>query len=222
MAYAVMLTVGVIALVILVWLAFKSGEHEHWLLDYGSVGLMGGFIGVALLTYLVNPNPDAVVNLVWYYSPHAYNLILWPVLALIVLRPRFGHKFLGSFVLVYGLSEILWNSAAYIRFGGPRSPALAFMDAPYWQTFFTVVIVSVVVSYILVKPRIRPNLTWVFFAGFLYIYVAVAGIPTFLDSTYPVPVYVYVWELAWQGAIWVFTYGTFWEKNFVRLNWQIN
>lgn len=213
MTYAVLSVVGIITIIAFCWLTCLRPREPHWILDFVSVGLMVGFMGAAILTYFVTPSLDVTVPIIWYYSPHAYNLVIWPALALLLLRPRFGSQFLGAFVFVYGLSEILWNSIAYLRFDGSvGSPVLSFMTSQYWHVFFTMIVVGTLISYYVLRPRVTPNLTWIFFGCYVFVYGVIAGLPTFGDSPYPTPLYVYAWELAWQVAVWVLISGTFWKR----------
>lgn len=179
---------------------------------------MMGFIAVAFLTYVLTPNLDAVVPLVWYYAPHAYNLIIWPASVLVMLRPRFGpSKFLIAFVLVYGIDEILWNSIAFLHFGGGPT-VTSYMDTQYWMVFFLAITMSVVLSYYSLKPKIVMNWTWIVFGAFVFAYAVLAGLPTYIDEPIAMYPYVYVWEIAWQFAVWLFIYGTFQEGKTPRAN----
>lgn len=181
-------------------------RDQHWVVDFASVGLMTGFIGVGLLHLAVQPDPSIGVNLISFYTPHAYNLLIWPALALLVLRPRFGpNRFLLAFILVYGLDEIFWDSIAFFHGGIIQT----FMATQYGQVFFVLVLIAVASTSYILRPRVVPNWTWGFFPLFVVVYIA-AGMPSY--ATDLPSVYTLSWELVWQGAIWVFISGTFWPK----------
>lgn len=204
--------VAIVTIVAFLWQLIRRPRGSYWAIDFLSVGVMIGFVAVGVLHYLVQPNLDDTVNLLWYYAPHAYNLVIWPLFALTVLRPRFGSKyFLLTFVFVYGFDEILWNSIAYVRFGGNLN-VLSFILTAYWQTFFAIVVIATVASYIVVRPRIVPNWTWGFFPVYVFVYSALAGLPTFVNPGTSPSWYIYTWEVAWQAAFLLFVFGTFQGK----------
>lgn len=187
-------------------------KKGNWAADFAAVGLMLGFIVVGVLALVALPTPDVVVSLVWGYSPHAYNLIIWPILALFILRPRFGPLgFVLAFIFAYGLDELIWNSIAFVRFGG--NAGLLGFTTVYWHVFFAAVIGGVAVSYYLLRPRVVPNWTWGFFAAFIFVYAVVAGLPTYVDEPLSSYWYAVTWELMWQGAVWVLIYGTLWRRS---------
>lgn len=206
------------------WQTRFRTKRGHWVLDYASTGLMLGFIVVGLVTLVLSRNLGVVVYLLWGnawgYAPHAYNLVIWPSLALLVLRPRFGPAgFLLAFVFGYGLDELIWNSVAFIYFGG-NAGYLGFTTA-YWHAFLIAVILGVATSYYFLRPRIVPNWTWGFFAVYVFVYTVLAGLPTYIDAQFPEDPYVWAWELLWQAAVWVLIYGTLWPKSNsnVTLQW---
>lgn len=207
-------TLGVVAAVAIasfVWQAQLRQRREHWIIEYSSIGIMTGFMTLGLIGLAVNRNLDVVVNLVWGYSPHAYNLVIWPILVLAVLRPRFGPMgFLVAFLLTYGIDEVIWNSIAFVYF--KENSAYLGYTTTYWQTFFVIVLATIAASYFILKPRIIPNWTWGFFVFYVALYTLVAGLPTYVDAPYVDDPYVWIWELMWQGAIWVLIYGTFWPR----------
>lgn len=209
--------IGSVAAASFVWQMRLRHKEDYWILDFVLVGIMLGFITVGLLTWVTLPNFSDVVYLVWGYAPHAYNLVVWPVLALLILRPRFGPiAFLPAFVLVYGLDELAWNSIAFLHFG-ENAGILGFTTA-YWHAFLAAIVIGVVVSYLTLRPRIVPNWTWGFFAVYVFVYAVLAGLPTYVDESLSNSWYVYLWELMWQGAVWIFIYGTFWKRDYVKAN----
>ena len=213
---------GIAAGAAFLWQILLRPKSRGWVVDFGSVGLMTGFAVLGVTYLVVEPNLDTSVPLVWYYLPHAYNLIIWPVLSLAVLRPRFGpNRFILAFVLVYGIDEIAWNALAYVRFDGGQT-VLSFMATPYWLSFLAATLLGVGLCFYALRPKIIPNWTWLFLAAYVFVYVVLAGFPTFIDSV--ASPYVFLWEFMWQGAIWVFIYGTFWKgdsTNSSKLLWSV-
>lgn len=212
MSYSSAATLAVISAVAFCWQLLLRKRSKDWLIDFASMGVMTGFLGVGLLELIVTWNLNAAVPLVWYYAPHAYNLIIWPALAIMVLRPRFGGvKFLLAFVFVYALDEVFWNLIAYFRFdGGPQ--VTNYMLTPYWLTFFTIIVSSLAASYYLLRPKVIPNWTWGCFVAYVFLYAVVAGLPTYVNAGSGPDWYIWTWELLWQAAFWLFVYGTFRQK----------
>lgn len=205
-------TVIAIALVAFLWQLVYRRRGRDWAYDFLSVGVMAGFLAAGLLALIIAPDFNTGVALVWDYAPHAYNLIIWPLFCLVVLRPRFGAKlFLLSFVFLYGVDEILWNSLAVIKFGFD-SPLLGYLLTQYWQLFFSLVVASVVLCYLVVKPRILANRSWGFFLAYVVVYVYVAGMPTYLDEPASLYAYAFAWELSWQIAVLMLAYWTLWPR----------
>lgn len=170
---------------------------------------MIGFLGTGVLYLSVQGNLNATVPLFWYYAPHAYNLVIWPGLALLILRPRFGpERLLWAFLFAYSVDELLWNAIAYARFGG-GGEVLAYMSTEYWTTFFTAVLTGLCVAYYVLRPDVVPNWTWVLFTVFVALYAGVAGLPTYINQPPSSVAYVQSWEIAWQLAVWTLIYGTF-------------
>jgi hypothetical protein len=203
------------AIASIVFFALKGKQTLGSAADSVSVGLMIGFIGTGLAKYIVQPNPSIGVPLIpfLYYIPHAYNLVIWSVLSLLVLRPRFGPRFLIAFALVYGIDELLWNSVAYIRFGG-STQVLTFLVSSDWEVFITGVVTTVLVSYALLRPRITPNWTWPCMLIYVIVYAGIFGMPSYAVD--PPSLGVLTWELMWQGAVWFVIYWTFWPRSKAR------
>ena len=217
MPYAASAMVAIIAAAAFCWQIVLRSRRGRWVPDFVSVSLMVGFTGVGLLYLGLAPDLSTTVPLVWYYVPHAYNLVIWPLSAILVLRPRFGPaKFLLAFTFVYSLDELLWNSIAYVHFGG-GGQVLSFMLTPYWTSFLVTIVSALLVSYYFLRPRIIPNWTWIFFIVFVFVYAVLAGLPTIIDEPASAYSVVFTWELMWQGAVWLFVYGTFWAREEVGL-----
>ena len=198
------------------WSLRLWGRREHWVVDYLSTGAMLAIASVAVATLVGSGNFGVVIYLLGSYAPHAYNLVIWPIFGLLVLRPRFGPiSFLVVFAFVYGLDEIVWNSVAFVYFGG--NAGMLGMLATEWQAFILVVIVGTGVCYLVARPQIKPNWSWLFFTLYLFVYTVVAGMPTYVDAPYVGDPYTWAWELMWQVAVWAVIYWTFWPPSEVPL-----
>lgn len=219
MTYAVLAVTGLISLIAFAWQLVIRRRSANWLSDFTSVSLMIGFTGVGILHLIVQPDLNATVDFFLYYAPHAYNLLIWPVLALVLLRRRFGGgSFFLAFVFAYGVDEMLWNSIAYVRFDGSTS-VMRYLTTQDWQFFFAVVVVVVALSYYLLRPRIVPNWGWVLFSAYIFVYAYVAGLPTYIDAGASPDWYIWMWELMWQVAYWIFVYFTLWPRG---ATWRVS
>ena len=166
-----------------------------------SESIVAAFIPLGVLAYVLVPKLTSSVILFWGYTPHAYNLIIWPLFALFFIRKRFGAKLLlPYFVFLYGLDEVLWNALAYARFQGDPV-VLEFMGLFYWQIFYLAVVLATIIGYLVLRPRIKPNWGWVSLIAYAFVYAFLAGLP--VGS---VDLYNLTWELLWQSAIFAFVW----------------
>jgi hypothetical protein len=184
-------------------------HHETDIVQILSESLIAGFIPIGVLAYILDPSITAAVLLLPFYSPHAYNLIIWPSLALIVLRPRFkSWRLVVAFIFVYGFDEILFNALAVIRFAG-NPEVVQFLTFKSWWTFFAIVLIGTTASYLILRPKLKLNLSALMLACFAIIWAWGAGLASLaasnIDSlSLPLLVYALAWELMWQSAYWTF------------------
>ena len=100
-------------------LEFGLRHEKADLLGIFEESLLLSLIPLGVLAYILDPQITTGVIIVSAYTPHAYNLIIWPSLSLLVLRKKFGSRLLiPALMFLYGLDEILWNVIAYLRFFG--------------------------------------------------------------------------------------------------------
>ena len=174
--------------------------------------LMCGCIGIGVLTYAVLPVTYAGVVIFPSYVPHAYNLILWPLLALLILRPRFGpSKMLVAFAFCYALDEVAWNGLALLRYGlTPDAFAfpngvLWFMADAEWRVFFGVMVLTVLASYLYLRPslKMRKNAGLVTLVMYGLFWAFVANL-----ASGAVNWYTLAFELFWQISFWLFIAST--------------
>ena len=175
---------------------------------------MCGFIGVGVLTYAVLPVTYAGVNLFLGYQPHAYNLIIWPLGALLLLRPRFGAMMmLPAFAFVYGLDEIAWNGMSFAALGWMKgvflpSGALWYASDHFWQLFMAGMAAIMIGGYRILKPRLKLRkssglITLILFAVFW----GIIGVPAGAENWFTLS-----FELFWQACFWFFIYTTVFPK----------
>lgn len=198
-----------------VCLLIQIGRHRP-LLDSINVALMSGFMGMGILAYVFLPVLSVTVQILPFYGPHAYNLILWPSAALVVLRNRFSpRQFLAVFAFVYGLDELFWNSLAVVKYWG-QWDILKYFLSPGFLSFFSILCVVVVVTYLYARPKLsigRKNPMPLMLGVFGFFWAWIAGFPilaasNILSLSLPTTAYLLVWELLWQTAYWVFVWAT--------------
>lgn len=200
-------------------LEFGLRHEKADLLGIFEESLLLSLIPLGVLAYILDPQITTGVIIVSAYTPHAYNLIIWPSLSLLVLRKKFGSRLLiPALMFLYGLDEILWNVIAYLRFFG-NTTVMIFLTIPYWQGFFAVMIAICIAGYLIVRPTIKPNLYWVAFIGYIIIYAWVFNMPVLQPlpaSGIMPPLHQLIieldFELGWQAAFWLFVYSTFWKR----------
>lgn len=200
----------VAAIIFCVQLLFRQKDKD-WVLDFLSVGVMAGFIAMGILAYLLAPSVLTSVDLISFYTPHAYNLIIWPLFALLILHPRFSSRlFLISFVFVYGLDEVFWNALAFLRYMDEPS-VIAFMGGSGWLTFLVLMFGAIAVGYVLVMPKIRPNVSWLILPALAFLWAWPGGFPVLANGAIATAPLSYVqaafcWELIWQSGFWLFVW----------------
>lgn len=204
------LTVGFAAGAFVMQMGFP--KRRALLFDSFNVSVMAGAIGVGLFALVVIPSPIALVDF-GLFSPHAYNLILWPVAWFLVVRPKFTlREALPVFLMLYGLDELLWNSLALAYFWGDWR-VLTYLAGPAWWLFFSLLLGASGLVYLRLRPRFRPNVTWVTLPAFAFVWGWVAGFPTLAiphPELAPAPVVAqgFAWEIMWQLAYWAFAWAT--------------
>lgn len=200
----IQLLISLVGVAFLIQMAFPKRRAE-WI-DSLNVSLMAGFIGMGLIAYAVLPRLTTTVELP-FFAPHAYNLILWSALALVVLRPRFQARYLlPIFIMVYALDELLWNGLAVAYYWG-QWKILTYVFLPDWHEFIGVLVAAGVVCYLIARPSIKPSITWAILAGFAFFWAWVAGFPVLaatniLSLDFQQTAYRLAWEVMWQLAFW--------------------
>ncbi|MDG6968261.1 MAG: hypothetical protein JRN50_02245 [Nitrososphaerota archaeon] len=177
-----------------------------------SEDVMAGFMALGLLTYLVLPTPAAVVDIFDGFAPHAYNLLIWPAGALLVLRKRFGSALIfPAFAMVYGLEELIWNPFALAEFWGKFAfgQPLWYVTTRFWQMFIVACALGLIMGAFIVAPRIGPYASTfaMLVVAFMSYWAFGAGLPA--GATDAVST---AWELMWQGIYWLFVAGTFYPR----------
>ena len=105
--------------------------------DVMSVTLFGGMIVSGFITLAENNfYPWTRMNL-FVETPHAYKVILWALVALLVLRQKYGGVFIVSFVFWYSLNETIGNTiyAVYHWWEWPMSQLTFLGNWVYWIMF---------------------------------------------------------------------------------------
>jgi hypothetical protein len=189
-----------------------------WLIDSLSVSVMVGFLGVALLAFAFKPSPTAEVGFLPVFTPHAYALVIYSVGYFAILRPRFGRLGFPAFCFAYALTEVFFNglAATYEATIGDLG-ALLFLSNLGWQLFFGVCVSVVVVVWFTIKPRFKPNPTWLVFLAVSLAWAWGAGLPTMNaigigSAPLFVMFYSLAWELTWQATFWLFIWRSLWPK----------
>lgn len=212
MTLFVLQTIGSIVGVAFLIQMFLPSRRQEWL-DAVNVSVMSGLIAIGLIAYLILPGPNTVIQVLTFYSPHAYNFILWPSLALLVLRKRFSPKYLvPMFVFVYALDELLWNGLAVAYFWG-QWDVLHYLFLPSWHLFILALVGGGAVCYLIARPVFQLNITWLMLGGFAFVWAWFAGFPVLAATnllSLPLDAVLYrlVWELMWQFVFWGFVYGS--------------
>lgn len=190
----------------------KSIDLPGQVSDAAMVGVMA-LGGVSI--YLAG-NLTAVPGIIAAYTPHAYNLIFWPVMVFLVIRPRFGARWmLPVLAMVYGLDELVWNSFVFLRFAWvpdafqltPTHGVLFFMATQYWQIFILVMGLAFLFGALLVQPKFRLSIGLPVMLGFGFFWAFIAGFPA--GALTPISL---AWEFMWQGAWWFFVYTSFFKN----------
>jgi hypothetical protein len=184
------------------------------ILDSANISVMAGFIIMGLFAFAVVPNLKVTLQYTGFYQPHAYAQIIWAVGSLVVLRNRFSPKhFLLIFAFAYALDEIVWNSLAALRFWGDWSTTLSFFFTSGWAIFLIVILAAIAVGYAVVRPTIKPNVTWAMLAAYSVLWAWGAGMPVIEVTNaeqlvWPYILWAFGWEVMWQVAFWVFIWAS--------------
>jgi hypothetical protein len=177
--------------------------------------LMCGIIALGVIEFMQNPVTYAGGAIIWGFAPHAYNLIIWPTAALLVLRPMFGPTLMiPSLLFAYGLDELIWNPFALARFGwipgafGPTG-VLWYLSIDYWQVFILTIVLITLIGYLIVRPRIKLRKNAGLITMLLFIsFWTILGLPDGATNWYTT-----FWELGWQLVYWMFFVSTFSPRN---------
>lgn len=192
-------------------LQLPSAKDKMKALDASVVVAM---VSMGAIAYLFWPDPVVLVQITSFYSPHAYNLVIWPLAAWACFSKRFKPwQFLPMLALVYGLDEAVWNALAWAYFRSDAA-AIGYLSLPDWQLFFAVCVCASAVCWLAVRPSIRLNATAPVLAAFGFVWAWVARFPTLAATgiaTAPASVVALAlaWELMWQLAFWAFAASTF-------------
>lgn len=185
--------------------AFRKTQPLVGLLE---MSLMFGFIGVGVYALMLVPVPGAGVNLAFGYTPHAWEIIVWSVMCLTVIRQKFGPvMMLPAFITLYALQELIWNPFAIAEFWGQWATAsqpLWYVVTLYWESFITVSFVAAIVGFLYLRPRVRLTPVFPLMLLFLSVWAFVFGLPAG-GLTY----WSLAWEIAWDAVYFSFIYFTF-------------
>ncbi len=152
---------------------------------------------------------DYVTVLPGFLAIYGYNLLLYPLLALILLVPVYGTRAPGAFLLVWSLNELLFNSLFALFHPGYVQVTEAIN--PSWPTYMAAMPVLLVAGLAWLRPRVVLSLYSLVLPVFLWTWVW-AGEPLMRDmmlraskpnaANFP-------WELALQVSLFLFVWGTF-------------
>ena len=215
-------TASIAAVAFLLQIGIRALRHHasmpHFdstsILDALNVSIMVGFIGIGLMAFAFVPSLKVTLQYTGFYQPHAYAQIIWASGALIVLRKRFPPKFfLLTFAFVYALDEFAWNGLAALRFWGDWSTTLSFFFTTGWSLFLLAITTAVSVGYFVVRPRIKPNVTWAMLLAYSILWAWGAGLPVIEvmnaeQLVWPYILWAFGWEVMWQVAFWVFIWAS--------------
>lgn len=193
-------------------LQMLSARRRTSLLDVFNVAVMSGFIAMGVLAYLILPTLGTTVELIPYYSPHAYNLIIWGAMGLL-LRSIFPPKHLIlAFVMSYAIDELLWNGLAVAYFWG-QWDVLHYLSLGSWWLFIGLLVGAGVVCYLIVRPKFHINVTWITLPAFGVFWAWGLGLPVLAATNiatlnFEQTAYRLAWEVLWQFAFWSWFYTT--------------
>lgn len=202
-----LLTLGAIgfasALVFLAELLVRRKEVKgwDWLMDFSGVAAVLGILGVSLVAWVYLPTWPAGLNVWGGYKPHIAFIVLWCPFALLVLRPRFKGKMILAFALLYGLSEVFFNTIALAAMF-VYDTYIIFFFLTDWQLFFVLILASVVSCYLAVRPRFVPSPALLVFVAWSLIWLAMR-LPSVDDAMLGVPSKI-PWDIAWQLNMFMF------------------
>ena len=186
--------------------------------------ILFGVMCIGIGSFIQGPNPTSSPTLIFSFTPHAYNLIIWPVAGFFILGRRFKPMFLiPALAMVYGLDELVWNGLVLLRFGwitgvfsygvpdlngGPPvgQGILWWMVTPYWLGFFALMAFFLAGGVYLLRPRfinLRISVPIVLVFGLFWAFAAnftLAGGPVIWSPT------GLALEVMWQVCWWYFVF----------------
>lgn len=194
------------------WVQILFAGRRSAYLDSFNVAIMSGFIGMGIIAYFILPTLGTTVELIPYYSPHAYNLIIWGAMGL-VLRNIFPPKHLIlAFIMSYAIDELLWNGLAVAYFWG-QWDVLHYLSLSSWWVFIGLLVGAGVVCYLIVRPKFKVNVTWITLPAFGIFWAWGLGMPVLAATNiaslnFEQTAYRLAWEILWQFAFWGWFYTT--------------
>lgn len=153
----------------------------HKFIDYATTFFMLALLAGAVIVLIISHNPFVQLYLsYYYYSPHAYEILIWPCAYFLVLRRVYGWKAVFFFMFWYGGSEI-WNNIMYVILNPHPIANIAWWpNIPgYWYKNLAW-LSSCVIGGLVLKPRLRFGKSehvffeiWLFPILFVLMWVAV-------------------------------------------------
>ena len=203
-----LIILSVAALLMLIQLPLKNRA----ILNSLNISIFGGLISVGFIAYLVTPSLITEVSLLPYYSPHAYNLLIWPAFGLILTGVFPSLMVIPAVVLIYCIDELLWNGLATAYFWGQWN-VLGYLFMQNWQIFITVLVTTGAISYLIVRPRFNLNIMWAVLGGFAFLWAWGEGFPVLAATnigtlSFEQTLYRLCWEVMWQVVILAWAYAT--------------
>ena len=200
-----LITFALIGMVAGVAFVFQMGlreKKERWVVDFASIGVVVGLLAASLVALAYLPNLNAGLVIWGSFNPHVVFIMPWSVFALTVLRKRYGPVLmLPALALLYGLSEVFFNSiaAGAVVILGAK---IDYFGYPAWQLFFLGVLVAVGVGYRIVKPKFVLSPVLFVFAAWCLVWLA-TGIRS-IDNSITGVVENLPFDLAWQANMFMF------------------
>jgi len=139
-------------------------------------------------------------------APYGYNLVLYPLYALLILYPKWGSRSIPAFLQLYSSNELVYNALYTAVY--PSSLGVAIHTSggvwPYYIVFVCMVWVS---STLALRPRLEVGVKSLILPLYLAVWVA-AGVPI-MEPYYAVGLGYHPsnwpWELGYQVAL-MYTY----------------
>jgi hypothetical protein len=161
-----------------------------------------GILATSIVAFAYLPTIPAGLAVWGGYKPHLIFIFLWCPFALFYLRKKFGPMLmLPALALLYGLSEIFFNSLAFLAyFVSPGSVTYFFL--PGWDLFFLVIVGAVAACYLIVRPRFTMSPVLFLFIAWGLIWLA-TGLKSVDDAMLGAPQNI-PWDIAWQLNMFAF------------------